>query len=69
LRRGPSPALAVSSAAWPVRDRRSTCLFHRSGLRRVAPVTMPSADFFAAVRAPCNATQSRCRDNNADLPR
>src|SRR6266852_4978166 len=38
-----------------LRDRRSTCLFHRSGLRRVAPTTMPSADFYAAIRAPCDA--------------
>ena len=50
LRRCPSSARPVFSAAWPVRDRRSTCLFHRSGLRRVAPATMPSADFCAAVR-------------------
>ena len=53
LHRGPSPALAVSSAAWLARDRRSTCHFRRSGLRRRAlPPTMPSADFCAAVRSP-----------------
>ena len=33
------------------RDCCSTCL-HRSGLRRIAPPTMPSADFCAAVRTP-----------------
>ncbi len=32
-----------------VRDRRSTSHFHRSGLRRIAPPTMPSADFSAAI--------------------
>src|ERR1700682_2162466 len=52
LPRCPSSARPDSSAAWPVRDRRSTCLFHRSGLRRVAPATMPSADFCAAIRTP-----------------
>src|SRR5262249_41996973 len=41
LRRGPSPALAVSSAAWPARDRRSTCLFHRSCLHRVVRLLCP----------------------------
>jgi hypothetical protein len=33
------------------RDCLSTCL-HRSGLQRIAPPTMPSADFCAAVRSP-----------------
>src|SRR5215207_8213904 len=28
--------------------------FHRSGLRRTLPPTMPSADFCAAVRSPCD---------------
>jgi hypothetical protein len=33
----------------------STLRFHRSGLRRITPPTMPSADFCAAVRAPYGA--------------
>src|SRR5450432_1673752 len=37
-----------------VRDRRSTGLFHRSGLRRIAPPTMPSADFSAAINESCD---------------
>jgi hypothetical protein len=32
--------------------RVATPLFHRSGLRRVAPTTTPSADFCAAIRTP-----------------
>jgi hypothetical protein len=34
--------------------RVSTPHFHRSGLRQVAPPTMPSADFCVAVRSPCD---------------
>src|SRR5438067_1499158 len=37
-------ARARSPLYWP---------FHRSGLRRTLPPTMPSADFCAAVRPPC----------------
>src|SRR5258707_15709644 len=33
---------------------RSTCRFHRSGLRRIAPTTTPSADFCTAIRVPCD---------------
>ena len=36
-----------------VRDCLPTNL-HRSGLQRIAPPTMPSADFCAAVRSPCD---------------
>ena len=49
LHHGPSPALAECSAAWLARDCRSTCLFHRSGLQRIVPPTMPSADFCTAI--------------------
>ena len=48
--RGSAPAeiLPLARARSP-----STCL-HRSGLRRIAPPTMPSADFCVAVRSPCD---------------
>ena len=38
------------------RDRRSIRPFHRSGLRRTLPPTMPSADFCATVRPPCGSS-------------
>ena len=54
LRSGAQVQLDLNfSAAWLTRGRRSTGLFHRSGLRRTLPPTMPSADFCAAIRPPC----------------
>src|SRR5205809_349617 len=41
------------SAAWPARDRRSTCHSTVRAFGGSAPPTMPSADFCAAVRPPC----------------
>src|SRR3954447_2960166 len=38
-------ARARSPLYWP---------FHRSGLRRTLPPTMPSADFCVAIRSPCD---------------
>jgi hypothetical protein len=47
-RSAPAEILPLARARSP-----SICL-HRSGLRRIAPPTMPSADFCAAVRSPCD---------------
>ena len=48
---GAEGQLPLTCCRIAARDRRSTCL-HRSGLRRIAPPTMPSADFCVAVRSP-----------------
>jgi hypothetical protein len=48
---GARDQLPLRCCRMPARDRHTTC-FHRSGLRRIAPSTMPSADFCAVVRAP-----------------
>jgi len=51
-----------------VRDRHSTGLFHRSGLRQIAPPTMPSADFSAAITG-LAARSVRLPRHGRDLPR
>ena len=48
----PRPVTWIS-AAWPARDRRSTCHSTVRAFGGSAPPTMPSADFCAAVRPPC----------------